>query len=110
MGTLTCLILLQIEGLMDDVDFKAKVTRVEFEELCADLFERVPGPVQQALQSAEMNLVRGSQAWAWVERRVGERVTGWWAGVLRNKSALRRRANTQLLCVPFFLCRMRLSR
>ncbi|XP_053451184.1 hypoxia up-regulated protein 1 isoform X2 [Nycticebus coucang] len=46
----------QIEGLMDDVDFKAKVTRVEFEELCADLFERVPGPVQQALQSAGMNL------------------------------------------------------
>uniref|UniRef100_A0A673TDA1 Hypoxia up-regulated protein 1 n=1 Tax=Suricata suricatta TaxID=37032 RepID=A0A673TDA1_SURSU len=46
----------QIEGLMDDVDFKAKVTRAEFEELCADLFERVPGPVQQALQSAEMNL------------------------------------------------------
>lgn len=48
----------QIEGLMDDVDFKAKVTRGEFEELCADLFERVPGPVQQALQSAEMSLVR----------------------------------------------------
>lgn len=46
----------QIEGLMDDMDFKAKVTRVEFEELCADLFERVPGPVWQALQSAEMNL------------------------------------------------------
>ncbi|XP_036049274.1 hypoxia up-regulated protein 1 isoform X1 [Onychomys torridus] len=46
----------QIEGLMDDVDFKAKVTRGEFEELCADLFERVPGPVQQALQSAEMSL------------------------------------------------------
>lgn len=43
---------------MDDVDFKAKVTRAEFEELCADLFERVPGPVQQALQSAEMKLVR----------------------------------------------------
>lgn len=55
----TFLILPQIEGLMDDVDFKAKVTRVEFEELCADLFERVPRPVQQALQSAEMNLVRG---------------------------------------------------
>nr|XP_031299386.1 hypoxia up-regulated protein 1 isoform X2 [Camelus dromedarius] len=46
----------QIEGLMDDVDFKAKVTRAEFEELCADLFERVPRPVQQALQSAQMNL------------------------------------------------------
>lgn len=54
---LTVPILSQIEGLMDDVDFKAKVTRVEFEELCADLFERVPGPVQQALQSAEMSLV-----------------------------------------------------
>ena len=60
MRTLTLLILPQIEGLMDDVDFKAKVTRAEFEELCADLFERVPGPVQQALQSAEMKLVRGS--------------------------------------------------
>ena len=50
---------------MDDVDFKAKVTRAEFEELCADLFERVPGPVQQALQSAEMKLVRGSSRRAW---------------------------------------------
>ncbi|EHB08794.1 Hypoxia up-regulated protein 1 [Heterocephalus glaber] len=46
----------QIEGLMDDMDFKAKVTRAEFEELCADLFERVPGPVHQALQSSEMSL------------------------------------------------------
>lgn len=65
MRTLTLLILPQIEGLMDDVDFKAKVTRAEFEELCADLFERVPGPVQQALQSAEMKLVRGSSRRAW---------------------------------------------
>lgn len=56
---------------MDDVDFKAKVTRAEFEELCADLFERVPGPVQQALQSAQMNLVSG--AWAWGRRQVGWR-------------------------------------
>ncbi|KAM4704124.1 hypoxia up-regulated protein 1 isoform 2-T2 [Rhinophrynus dorsalis] len=46
----------QIEGLMDDIDFKAKVTRQELEELCADLFKRVPGPVQQALSSAEMNM------------------------------------------------------
>uniref|UniRef100_A0A6I8NEY3 Hypoxia up-regulated protein 1 n=2 Tax=Ornithorhynchus anatinus TaxID=9258 RepID=A0A6I8NEY3_ORNAN len=46
----------QIEGLMDDVDFKAKVTRAELEDLCADLFERVPGPVRQALGSAEMSL------------------------------------------------------
>lgn len=47
----------QVEGLMDDIDFKAKVTRAEFEELCADLFERVPRPVQDALTAAEMKLV-----------------------------------------------------
>uniref|UniRef100_A0AAQ5WX01 Hypoxia up-regulated protein 1 n=1 Tax=Amphiprion ocellaris TaxID=80972 RepID=A0AAQ5WX01_AMPOC len=46
----------QVEGLMDDIDFKAKVTRAEFEQLCADLFERVPRPVQDALTAAEMKL------------------------------------------------------
>ncbi|NXV51099.1 HYOU1 protein, partial [Uria aalge] len=46
----------QIEGLLDDIDFKAKVSRQEFEDLCSDLFRRVPGPVQQALSSAEMSL------------------------------------------------------
>uniref|UniRef100_A0A3B5Q4F4 Hypoxia up-regulated protein 1 n=1 Tax=Xiphophorus maculatus TaxID=8083 RepID=A0A3B5Q4F4_XIPMA len=49
-------LILQVEGLMDDIDFKAKVTRVEFEELCSDLFERVPGPVQEALTAADMKL------------------------------------------------------
>lgn len=49
--------ILQVEGLMDDIDFKAKVTRAEFEELCADLFERVPRPVQDALAAAEMSMV-----------------------------------------------------
>ncbi|XP_063058751.1 hypoxia up-regulated protein 1 isoform X2 [Engraulis encrasicolus] len=46
----------QVEGLMDDIDFKAKVTRSEFEELCLDLFDRVPGPIQDALASSEMSL------------------------------------------------------
>lgn len=46
----------QVEGLMDDIDFKAKVSRQEFEELCSDLFQRVAGPVQQALSSAEISL------------------------------------------------------
>ncbi|XP_034281074.1 hypoxia up-regulated protein 1 isoform X1 [Pantherophis guttatus] len=46
----------QIEGLLDDIDFKAKVSRQEFENLCSDLFERVAGPVRQALSSAEMSL------------------------------------------------------
>lgn len=42
---------------MDDIDFKAKVTRAEFEDLCADLFERVPQPVKDALSAAEMTMV-----------------------------------------------------
>ena len=42
---------------MDDIDFKSKVTRVEFEALCTDLFERVHHTVQDALSSAEMSLV-----------------------------------------------------
>ncbi|XP_056322103.1 hypoxia up-regulated protein 1 [Danio aesculapii] len=46
----------QIEGLMDDIDFKAKVTRSEFEALCEDLFDRVPGPVKQALAASEMSM------------------------------------------------------
>ncbi|KAM6911153.1 hypoxia up-regulated protein 1 [Lycodopsis pacificus] len=46
----------QVEGLLDDIDFKAKVTRTDFEDLCADLFERVPGPVLDALSTAEMKL------------------------------------------------------
>ncbi|KAG7483585.1 hypothetical protein MATL_G00039940 [Megalops atlanticus] len=46
----------QVEGLLDDIDFKVKVTRAEFEMLCADLFDRVPGPIQDALSSAEMSM------------------------------------------------------
>ncbi|XP_061557914.1 hypoxia up-regulated protein 1 [Phycodurus eques] len=46
----------QVEGLIDEIDFKAKVTRAEFEDLCADLFERVPQPVLDALTASEMNL------------------------------------------------------
>ncbi|RVE63495.1 hypothetical protein OJAV_G00136900 [Oryzias javanicus] len=46
----------QVEGLMDDIDFKSKVTRAEFEELCSDLFERVPRPLLDALETADMKL------------------------------------------------------
>lgn len=45
---------------MDDIDFKAKVTRAEFEALCSDLFDGVAVPVQQALAVSEMSLVRTS--------------------------------------------------
>ncbi|XP_078389408.1 hypoxia up-regulated protein 1 [Cetorhinus maximus] len=46
----------QIEGLLDDIDFKAKVTRQEFEDLCSDLFERVAEPVHQALKVSELKM------------------------------------------------------
>ena len=44
----------QVEGLMDDVDFKAKVTREEFELMCADLFERVKNPINEAIKTSEV--------------------------------------------------------
>lgn len=46
----------QIEGLMDDIDFRAKVTRSDFEALCEDLYARVPGPVKEALAASEMTM------------------------------------------------------
>ena len=48
----------QIEGAYKEYDFRAKVTRAEFEELCKDLFERVADPVTQALESSSVTLVR----------------------------------------------------
>ena len=47
----------QIEGLLDDEDFKAKVTRAEFEEMCADLFQRFSKPLLDALKSSEVTWV-----------------------------------------------------
>ncbi|XP_018328406.1 hypoxia up-regulated protein 1 [Agrilus planipennis] len=45
----------QVEGLLDEVDFRLQVTREEFENLCADLFERVSGPVERALKMAGLS-------------------------------------------------------
>ncbi|GBP63797.1 Hypoxia up-regulated protein 1 [Eumeta japonica] len=42
----------QIEGLLDDKDFKLLLTRTEFEDLCKDLWPRVSGVVQRALAAA----------------------------------------------------------
>lgn len=44
----------QIEGLLEEHDFKCKVTREQFEELCADLFERVPNVLKKALELSEI--------------------------------------------------------
>lgn len=42
----------QIEGLLDEQDFRLLVTREEFENLISDVLERVPEPVEIALKSA----------------------------------------------------------
>lgn len=49
----------QVEGLLDDVDFKLLVTRDDFEEMCADLFDRIQKPVEQALKTSglDMNVI-----------------------------------------------------
>ena len=39
------------------MDFRSKVTRVDFEEMCSDLFDRVQKPVQHALEAADMTMV-----------------------------------------------------
>ncbi|CAH1967066.1 unnamed protein product [Acanthoscelides obtectus] len=46
----------QVEGLLDDKDFKLLVKREEMEEMCKDLFERVKGPVQTALKTAHLTM------------------------------------------------------
>jgi hypoxia up-regulated 1 len=48
----------QIEGLIDEIDFKHRITREDFENLCTDLFERVKRPVEEVLQTSEIPLVR----------------------------------------------------
>lgn len=40
----------QVEGLLDEQDFKVQVTREEFEGLIGDLLERVAAPVETALK------------------------------------------------------------
>lgn len=47
----------QIEGLHEDIDFSVKVTRDEFEAMCADLFDRIEEPVKQALKMSDITLV-----------------------------------------------------
>lgn len=46
----------QIEGLLDEQDFRLQVTREKFEELCSDLFGRVISPLEQALKNSNLNL------------------------------------------------------
>ena len=47
----------QVEGLVDEIDFKHRLTREIFEKLCADLFERVRRPVEEVLNTSGISLV-----------------------------------------------------
>ncbi|XP_039750218.1 heat shock protein 68-like [Pararge aegeria] len=46
---------LEVDALHEGIDFFSKVTRARFEELCSDLFRQTLGPVERALQDANLN-------------------------------------------------------
>ncbi|CAF3363071.1 unnamed protein product [Rotaria sp. Silwood1] len=46
----------QVEGLIDEIDFKHQLTRDEFEKLCSDLFERIKKPVEEVLHTSGIKL------------------------------------------------------
>lgn len=46
-----------MEGLHEDIDFRAKVTREELDTLLAEFYERVPAPLNDALKMADLPVV-----------------------------------------------------
>ena len=46
---------IEIDSLYEGVDFNTRITRVRFEELCADLFNGTLDPVTRVLQDAKMD-------------------------------------------------------
>lgn len=46
----------QIEGLLDEQDFRLLVTRDQFESLCKDLFDRLTAPIERALSVSGLSL------------------------------------------------------
>ncbi|KAK0086459.1 hypothetical protein PV325_003173 [Microctonus aethiopoides] len=46
----------QIEGLLDDIDFRLQVTREKLEELCSDFFKRVTAPLKMALDTSALTM------------------------------------------------------
>lgn len=45
---------IEIDSLMDGIDFYTSISRARFEELCADLFQRTLAPVENVLKDAKM--------------------------------------------------------
>ena len=48
----------QVESVYNDIDFSMKVTRQEFENSCADMKVRFVQPLYEALDNANLTLVR----------------------------------------------------
>ncbi|CAF0979564.1 unnamed protein product [Rotaria sp. Silwood1] len=46
----------QVEGLIDEIDFKHRITREQFEKLFEDLFQRVKQPIEEALNTSGITL------------------------------------------------------
>ncbi|KAK3802292.1 hypothetical protein RRG08_066130 [Elysia crispata] len=46
----------QVEGLLDEKDFRSPVTRAELEHLSEDLFDRITKPIEDALKVSEITL------------------------------------------------------
>ena len=46
---------IEIDALMDGIDFYSKVSRARFEELCSDLFRSTLHPVEKALNDAKLD-------------------------------------------------------
>lgn len=51
----------QVEGLLDEQDFKLLVTREDLEGLCSDIFEKVNQPIEKALKAAGLSMDLVSQ-------------------------------------------------
>jgi len=46
--------MLIVESLLDEVDFKLKFTRAQFEKICADLFAQLEAPIAEAIKKSGM--------------------------------------------------------
>lgn len=47
---------ISVESIMNDIDASSKLTREQYETLCADVFDRISAPIQQALADSGITL------------------------------------------------------
>ena len=57
---------IEIENLVEGVDFKETLTRANFEELCADLFKKTLELIEQVLKDAEMKKANSIYEVTWL--------------------------------------------